>query len=80
MVKYVQVYYLVMVFKFECGVMKVGNSHVMVLPKSLRENYGIKEQDKLQVLATESGLFIPLKPKKELSDEIQQMIKESKQK
>jgi len=69
-----------MAFKIDCGVMKVGNSIVMVLPKSLCENFGIKEKTKLQVLATENGLFIPLKQKKELNAEIQEWLKENKRK
>jgi len=65
--------------KFECGVMDVGNSTVMVLPKSLCDNFGIKKKTKLTVLATESGLFIPLKQKKELKEEIQNWIKENRE-
>jgi len=66
-----------MAFKFDCGVMKVGNSTVMVLPKSLCDNFGIKEKTKLQVLATESGIFIPLKQKKELTKELQKWMVEN---
>lgn len=58
--------------------MKVGNSTVMVLPKSLCNNFGIKEKNKLTVLATENGLFIPLKQKKELEKEIQEWIRANK--
>jgi len=50
-----------MPLKFECGVMKVGNSIVMVLPKSLCDNFGIKEKTKLTVHASDDGLVIPLK-------------------
>ena len=73
-----------MALKFDCGIMKVGNSTVMVLPKSLCDNFGIKvaeknqEPVKLRVLATESGLFIPLKQQDELREEIEEMVKENK--
>ena len=69
---------IVLAIKFECGVMKVGNSTVMVLPKSLCHNFGIKKNTKLQVLATENGLYVPLKEKKELNEEIQEWIKTNK--
>ncbi len=69
---------IVLAIRFECGVMKVGNSTVMVLPKSLCDNFGIKEKTKLPVLATENGLFVPLKQKKELNKEIQEWIKTNK--
>jgi len=63
--------------------MKVGNSTVMVLPKSLCDNFGIKvgtkdKPIKLPVLATENGLFIPLKQKEELKEKINEWIRESK--
>ncbi|MHB8547425.1 MAG: hypothetical protein ACYDAJ_11730 [Nitrosotalea sp.] len=75
-----------MALKFECGIMKVGNSTVMVLPKSLCDNFGIKPADtekkqkpvKLQVLATENGMFIPLKQKEELKEKITELLKEMK--
>lgn len=75
--------YYVLAIKFECGIMKVGNSIVMVLPKSLCDNYGIKivsdkEKNKLQVLATDSGMFIPLKQKEELKEKINELLKEMK--
>ena len=66
-----------MAYKIDCGVMKVGNSMVMVLPKSLCENFGIKDKMRLQVLATDGGFFIPLKQKKELKDDVQEWIKEN---
>ena len=75
---------ILLALKFECGIMKVGNSTVMVLPKSLCDNFGIKaaeknkEPVKLRVLATESGLFIPLKQNEELREEIEELIKENK--
>lgn len=67
-----------MAFKFDCGVMKVGNSIVLVLPKSLCDNFGIKDKMRLSVLATESGMIIPLKQKKDLKNEIDDIIKESR--
>jgi len=74
----------IMALKFECGIMKVGNSTVMVLPKSLCDNFGIKPAEKkekpvkLQVLATENGMFIPLKQKEELKEKISELLKEMK--
>lgn len=65
-------------FKFDCGVMQVGNSKVIVLPKSLCDNFGIKDKMRLTVLATESGLLIPLKQKEDLREEIEEIIKENK--
>ena len=35
-----------MAIKFECGIMKVGNRTVIVLPKSLCDNYGISQRKK----------------------------------
>ncbi len=75
---------MLLALKFECGIMKVGNSTVMVLPKSLCDNFGIKPAEKkekpvkLPVLATENGIFIPLKQKEELKEKIQEWMKENK--
>ena len=51
-------------FKVECGVMKVGNSIVMVLPQIICKNYGIKvtkKKMKLTVYINDNGIIIPKK-------------------
>jgi len=45
----------------EGRIMKVGNSLVLVLPKTVCDNYGLKKGTSLEIAMTDSGLFIPAK-------------------
>jgi len=45
------------------SVMKVGNSHVLVLPRPVMENYDIERGDSLDIVITDKGIYIPLEPK-----------------
>lgn len=47
-----------MTFVVKCGVMKVGNSTTMVLPKVLVDNYKIKKGKKLKIFCVENGIII----------------------
>jgi len=47
-----------MIFVVKCGIIKVGNSLTMVLPKVLINNYKIKKGKKLKILCTENGIII----------------------
>lgn len=49
--------------KYTGRVMKVGNSRVLVLPKSLCDTYEIEIKNDLDIIATDSGFFIPVKPR-----------------
>ena len=42
-------------------IMKVGNSLVLVLPKTVCDNYGLEKGTTLDIAMTENGLFIPAK-------------------
>lgn len=44
--------------KFQCGVMKVGNSHVLTIPKIVVDNYGWKKGERVDVILNENGMFI----------------------
>ncbi|MHB8546896.1 MAG: AbrB/MazE/SpoVT family DNA-binding domain-containing protein [Nitrosotalea sp.] len=44
-------------------VMKVGNSRVLVLPKSLCDTYEIEVKQDLKIITTEGGFFVPVKPR-----------------
>lgn len=45
----------------EGRIMKVGNSLVLVLPKTVCDNYGLEKGTTLQIAMTDEGLFIPAK-------------------
>lgn len=44
-------------------VMKVGNSRVLVLPKSLCDTYEVEVKKDLKIIPTEGGFFIVVKPR-----------------
>lgn len=47
--------------KYTGRVMKVGNSRVLVLPKSLCDIYEIEVKKDLEIIPTEGGLFVQVK-------------------
>ena len=62
-----------MVMTLSGSVMKVGNSTVMIIPKAITENFGIKRGDVVKFLITEKGLYIHLtqkKPKKKKTKKV----------
>lgn len=46
------------------SVMKVGNSHVLVLPRPVLDNYDVEKGDSLDLIITDKGIYIPLEPRK----------------
>jgi len=46
------------------SVMKVGNSHALVLPRPVLDNYNIEKGDSLDIVITDKGIYIPLEVKK----------------
>ena len=46
------------------SVMKVGNSHALVLPRPVMDNYDVEKGDSLDIIITDKGIYIPLEPKK----------------
>ena len=52
-----------MPFQFKLTVSRVGNSNMLILPKPLCDQYGIEKGMELPMIATDSGLYIPLKAK-----------------
>ena len=49
--------------KYTGRIMKVGNSLVMTLPKTLCDTYEIDVKQDLEIIPTEGGFFIPVKPR-----------------
>jgi antitoxin component of MazEF toxin-antitoxin module len=49
--------------KYTGRIMKVGNSRVLVLPKTLCDMYEIEVKQDLEIIPTEGGFFIPVKPR-----------------
>jgi len=45
------------------SVLKVGNSKVIVLPKTICDTYGIEKGAKLSLIMGDEGVFIPVKAK-----------------
>lgn len=48
------------------SVMKVGNSHALILPRPVMDNYNIEKGDSLDIVITDKGIYIPLEPKKSI--------------
>jgi len=65
MLKYIQRIITIVEFTFKSGVMKVGNSLVVVLPKPVVDVFSIEKGDSLSLMITEKGIYIPLLAKKE---------------
>lgn len=42
-------------------IVKVGNSFAMILPKIVCDNYKLEKGDTMNIVMTDSGLFIPAK-------------------
>ncbi|MCE2507306.1 MAG: AbrB/MazE/SpoVT family DNA-binding domain-containing protein [Nitrosopumilaceae archaeon] len=58
------------------SVMKVGNSHVLVLPRPVLDNYDIKKGDSLDLIITDKGIYIPLTQKKLVKNkELEKILK-----
>lgn len=49
--------------KYTGRVMKVGNSRALILPKSLCDTYEIEVKTDLEIIPTEGGFFVPVKPR-----------------
>ncbi len=57
-----------MPLKLEAGIMKVGNSKVLLLPKPLDDSFEITTGTKVTIIVGDEGLFVPLKSKVMVSD------------
>jgi antitoxin component of MazEF toxin-antitoxin module len=55
--------------------MKTGNSLVMTLPKTICDIFEIEKGKDYDIIATDSGLFIPVKPRELTS--IKELIEKS---
>jgi putative addiction module antidote len=54
-----------MEFTFKSGIMKVGNSLVVILPKPVIDVFEVNKGDSVSMMVTEQGIYIPLSAKKE---------------
>lgn len=55
--------------------MKAGNSIVMILPKTICDIFEIEKGKDYDIVATDSGLFIPIKPRELTS--IKELLEQS---
>ncbi len=65
------------------SVLKVGNSHALLLPRVIRDNYNIKRGDSLDLVVTDNGIYIPLKvdtKKRNIREATKKWIKETENK
>jgi bifunctional DNA-binding transcriptional regulator/antitoxin component of YhaV-PrlF toxin-antitoxin module len=54
-----------MPMKFTVTVTSVGTSSVIVVPKPVLEGFGLKKGDTVNLLVTDSGIYIPLEAKRD---------------
>ena len=52
---------MVSVIRLEAGIMRVGNSNVLLLPKPLEGSFEIEVGTKVTLLVMEDGIFVRLK-------------------
>lgn len=65
-----------MEFTFKSGIMKVGNSLVVILPKPVIDVFSVNKGDSVNLMVTEKGIYIPLSAKKESKNkEAEELIK-----
>jgi antitoxin component of MazEF toxin-antitoxin module len=71
--------FIIMPLMFSGNAMKVGNSMVVVLPKTIVDNFGIEKGDSIKMVVTDKGIYIPLSPKGDSNNkEIEKIMKEMK--
>ncbi len=49
-----------MPLKLEAGIMRVGNSLVLLLPKPLGDSFEIESGKKVTIIVGDEGIFVPL--------------------
>jgi len=47
--------------------MRVGNSEVLVLPKSLSNTFEIEKGAKLTIIVQDDGIFVPLQTRQDIA-------------
>lgn len=57
-----------MPLRLESGIMKVGNSLVLVIPKALQDTFEFEKGESVPIIVGDEGIFIPLKSKLRPSD------------
>jgi len=69
-----------MPLKLESGIMKVGNSLVIVIPRALQDTFEFEKGTDVTLIVGDEGIFIPLKSKLTKADYPDEMKELSKYK